>query len=457
MKRSELLFILFGLMSLFQIHAQEHQDHDTSGEPEKLSHLITKGKIEGHIRNYFMSTWNQGELKDYYTDAFGGAIAFKTRTYKGFEAGVKGIFTYKAFSADLDEPDELTGVAAKWEYQLYDITDPDNFNDLDRLEELYLKYQFREGYITYGKLEIEDTPLLNESDGRMKPFAFKGVWLHLENRRHKVNLSWLDRVSPRSTVEWYDFNEALGLVNNGIQPDGEPAHYHHKTSSRGIALMEYTFHRKRLKLQYDHWYLHRVFNTSMLQLEYHPDSWRFGLQYAYQVPDNYQEELSYEERYMQPDENGQVLSALAEYRNSGWLLKASYSRAFASGRFLFPRELGRDHFYTSIQRSRLDGFGDSNIYTLQGGWNFNKRGVFLLTQFTGVYGPEIDNFKFNKYNLDAYHLWNTKFTWHLHDFLEGMSFELLYVRKWNMNNSEPEVVYNLSNLDQLNFIVNYEF
>lgn len=438
-------------------HAQKHNNPKESQEPEKFSHLFTKGEIEGHIRNYFMATWNQGELKDYYTNAIGGAIAFKTLPYRGVEAGVKGLFTYKGFSADLNDPDPTTGRAAEWEHQLYDITDPYNLNDLDRLEHLYIKYHFQSGYFTYGKMEIEDTPLLNESDGRMKPFAFKGLWLHLEDRRHDLNVSWLDRVSPRSTVEWFDFNEALGIKYNGFQPNGTHADYHEKTESKGIALLNYAYRYKGFRLRYDHWYLHRVFHTGMFNMEYHLPHWRFGMQYALQGADHYQDDLLYEERYLQPDENGQVVSALAEMRRSGWLLKAAWSRAFASGRFLFPRELGRDQFYTSIQRSRLDGFGDSNIFTLQGGYNFKTPGLFLLTQFTGVYGPEVGEFQFNKYDLDSYHLWNTKLTWHLHDFLDGLRFEVLYVKKWNMNNSEPEVVYNLSNLDQLNFIINYDF
>ena len=457
MKKYVLNILVVGFIAVFHAQAQENKETNDGQKLEKLSYLFTRGEIGGHIRNFFMATRNQGELKDYYTDAIGGAIAFKTMPYKGFEAGVKGLFTYTGFSADLNEPDETTGRIAEWEHQLYDITDMENLNDLDRLEHLYISYHFKLGYFTYGKMEIEDTPLLNQSDGRMKPFAFKGVWLHLEDGGHDLELSWIDKVSPRSTTEWYDFNEALGIMNNGYQPDGTHARYYERTESRGIALLDYTYRRKGWKMRYNHWYLHRVFHTGMINAEYNVSGWRFGGQYALQVPDGSLEELSYEERYMQPEETGQVMSALSEFRVSGWLFKAAYSRAFSSGRFLFPRELGRDQFYTSIQRSRLEGFGDSHVYTLQAGWNFNTRDMFLLTQFTGVHGPEVGNFEFNKYNIDAYHLLNTKLTWRLRDYLDGLRLEFLYVHKWNMNNDEPEVVFNQSNFDQFNVIINYDF
>ncbi|WP_224491060.1 hypothetical protein [Robertkochia flava] len=457
MKRPQFFLIVLVLIGIFQNHAQEKDVPRESQDLQKLTHLFTRGKLEGHIRNYFMLTHNQGNLKDYYTDAVGGSIAFRTMPINGFEAGVKGLFTYSAFSADLNAPDPITGGTAKWEHQLYDITNPYNLNDLDRLEHLYLKYRFSSGYVTYGKMEIEDTPLLNESDDRMKPFAFKGVWMHLDQRGHTLDLSWIDRVSPRSTVEWFDFNEAIGIEDNGYQPNGTPAHYHERTESRGIALLNYEYRYDHWRFRYNHWYLHRISNTGMLHLEYDIPGWRFGMQYALQTPDHFQAALPYAERYMQEGEQGQVFSSMAEFRRSGWMVNASFSKAFASGRFLFPRELGRDHFYTSVQRSRLDGFGDAAVFTLRGGWDLHQKGMFLLTQFTGVYGPEVGDYRFNKYNLDSYYLWNTKFTWHLHNFFEGLNLELLYVRKWNRNNSTPEVVFNSSNLGQLNFIVNYEF
>ncbi len=84
-----------------------------------------------------MTTLNQDDLKDYYTNAIGGTISFKTKRYKGFELGVKGIFTYRGFASGLNESDGITGRVAKWEHKLYDVNDFNNFNDLDRLEKLY--------------------------------------------------------------------------------------------------------------------------------------------------------------------------------------------------------------------------------------------------------------------------------------------------------------------------------
>jgi len=448
------LCYIFLLLLYNPLIAQEKGHH---AEVRNLKEVFTQGHVEGHIRNFFMSTFNEGDLKDYYTNAIGGAIAFKTEEYKGFELGVKGIFTYKGFSSDLNEPDETTGRVSKWEHELYDITDLENFNDLDRLEELYIKYYFKKGYFAYGKLAIEETLLLNESDGRMKPFAFKGFWLNLNKNKHVFNISWLDRVSPRSTVEWYDFNEAIGLVYNGYQPNGELANYHEKTNSKGLISLQYETEFDNLDVRANHYYLHHIFSTSLLELDFCMNNWFFGLQYAVQFPDGFQNNLLYQERYIQPNENGQVLSSKIGHKSEHWYLGISYTKSFDTGRFLFPRELGRDHFFTSISRSRLEGFGDANVFTLSGDYDFNIDRFQVAIEFTEVFGPETDNFKFNKYNLDEYYQINTRIHYELEGFFECLNFDLLYVFKENKNTDDAVNIFNRSNFHQINFVTNYIF
>ncbi len=77
--------------------AAQSQEKDEAVKVRQLITIFEKAEVEGHIRNYFMSTINEGSLKDYYTNATGGAIGIKTLAYKGFRIGVKGIFTYQTF------------------------------------------------------------------------------------------------------------------------------------------------------------------------------------------------------------------------------------------------------------------------------------------------------------------------------------------------------------------------
>lgn len=173
-----LFWLVFLSVFSLSVHLSQAQEkvRDTT-----LISILKEGKINVHVRNYFMNTINTNG-KDYYTDAIGGSLSYESKAYKGFSIGVAGIFTYKAFSSDLNEPDSTTGMIAKWEHELYDIHQPDNYHDLNRLEELFLKFEWHHSYISYGKIPIEHTPLLNKSDGRMKPFAFQGMWLHYQQK-----------------------------------------------------------------------------------------------------------------------------------------------------------------------------------------------------------------------------------------------------------------------------------
>lgn len=446
-----LLFFLLGVVAFAQHPADPP-------EMNRLKDLFTKGHIDGRIRNYFMATVNEGELSDYLASAVGGTMRYESPEYFGFHFGAAGIFTYKVFTSDLNDPDPITGGISRWEHELFDILDTDNFNDLDRLEELYLQYRFSRGHVTYGKLEIEDTPLLNRSDERMKPFAFKGVWIHYRPGKNQVmRLAWLDRISARSTVEWFDFNEGIGLTDNGYQPDGHPAEYHEHQESSGVALLGYEREFRDLDLRFHHWYIHHIGHTGWLELNYHLKDWELGLQYALQAPDRFQRGLEYEQRYLQPGEHGQVLSGRLCWKPLSWEFRAAYTHAFSSGRFLFPRELGRDQFFTSIPRSRLEGFGNVDVLTLSGDYRFSTDGLSAGVAFTSLFGAKVDGFEFNKYNLDAYRQWNAHLAYNFHGFLDGLGIELLYIHKENMHDTRPEVIFNNSNFHQFNLVTNFTF
>ena len=57
----------------------------------------------------------------------------------------------------------------------------------------------------------------------------------------------------------------------------------------------------------------------------------------------------------------------------------------------------------------------------------------------------------------AYQLFNLKLDYAFTGFLEGMHMLVMYVYKENINNSEPDVIFNRSNFHQINFITNFEF
>lgn len=150
---------------------KQNQTEDTTS----LLHAFKKGQIHGHFRYYFMATDNKAGLSDYYANAIGGGIKYETAPFKRFQFGVSGFFVFNIGSSDLARPDPKTNQLNRYELGLFDVEDPTNRRDIDRLEELYLKYSWKQSHITFGK-QLINTPFINLQDGRMRPTEVGGLY-----------------------------------------------------------------------------------------------------------------------------------------------------------------------------------------------------------------------------------------------------------------------------------------
>ena len=435
------------------IIAQEGHAKDTLENKSLISYL-KEGEIGGHIRNYFLMTENHNG-NDYYANAIGGVLSYETKSYKGFQLGVSGIFTYKLFSSDLNKPYNQTHKSSRWEQELFDVNHKDNFKDLDRLEELYIKYHWKNSYIAYGKIPVEYTPLLNKSDGRMKPFAFQGGWVHHKDEQFQANVAWIHKVSPRSMTEWFPMGDVIGFADNGYLPNGEKADYEETTHSQGLAIVHLGRKFKNINVNFWNFHLDKFINTSWLQLEYSKQHWQAGMIYSYQIPHPNQKELAYENRYIQPSEKGQVASFMLKYKTQASQIRVAYSKSFESGRYLFPKELGRDQFYTSMSRSRIEGLGGVDVFAI--GYQHNWKHLFLNIDATTTHGAVTGDYELNKYNVDDYYQINTRLHYEFSNFLKGLHIELLYVWKQNKNEHSTQLVAQRSDYNQINLITNFNF
>ncbi len=431
-----------------------------------LKDFFILGHAQGHIRNFTMATIHEGELQDYWTNATGGALKYETAEWYGLSLGVKGIFTYNTISSDLNEIDPLTGRSAIWEKELYDVLRPEEKYDLDRLEELYVKWRVGRSYLAYGKLDIDQGPLLKRRDGRMKPFVYRGFWSEFnEFEGHRLRLGWIDGVSPRGMTEWFDMNDAIGINGNGRQPDGTAADYHGSSGIKGIGVIGYeNSQTENLKLNIWNYYFDRQSDISWLQADYKKENVIAGFQYVHQRSLSTQSSLSYEERYMQSDETANVLSVLLGFQNnkSGVEISAAYLKAFDTGRFLFPRELGREDFYVSQPRSWVDGFGDTDIYSLRfrfrkdikyhGSWNID-------TRIAKIDAPAPAEAQFNKYGIPSYYQLSLFPRYTFSNLLDGLDVGLLYVWKMSQGGLDlsPQQQFYRTDLHNLNLIANINF
>ncbi|MDX5345604.1 MAG: porin, partial [Hymenobacteraceae bacterium] len=413
----------------------------------------------GHIRNYLMATWNKGELQDHYANALGAQLGYKTATYKNFHFGLAGLFTYNTFSSDIAEPDPVSGKLPRYELELFDLEDPENRDDLDRLDELYLDYHSRYFRATAGRFSF-NSPFINPQDGRMKPYSVQGVRVQVPYQ-HKalLTLAWLDHFSPRSTVSWYRAEEVIGIYSLGVDENGNRSGYKHHISTKGVAVASLQF-KPNAKLQAETWnyWLENISNTSYGRAVYavNPNI-KMGAEalYQFQVGNGGNAEAA--KTYF-PDQEQWVLGSMLAFEPQNWHLSLNYLHLGSGGRFLFPKEFGREQFFSTLSRGRLEGLGNSDALTLKARRYF-KNQFSVEVGITKTWLPAPTNFRYNKYGYDD--SWTGVADIHYKPTLErlkGFQFRLMYVARFSPNTSLPlENTYYKTNFHHLNFVTQLSF
>ena len=434
-------------------------DSDTS-HIDNVKEFFSRGRVSGHVRYYFMSTITPGELSDYYANAAGGTIRYQTASWKGFKLGVGGNFIYNIGSSDLEEHDPISYRTARFERQLFDITDPGNKYDLDRLEELFINYSNSWATITLGKHALY-TPLVNTQDGRMKPYLVEGLWADVIPSDHWVlHAGFITKVSPRSTVSWYRLEDAIGLYGQGVNPDGTPSGYRGNIRSNGMAIAGLEYNKKNLSVQFWNYYLDNIVNSAFTQVEYKYNAWFSGVQYLREDALHSGGSEQVEESYYPVDQSTNMVSFRLGRRVKSLTFSANFTHIFDSGRFLFPREFGREQFYTTIGRGRVEGMGDAQTVMLKGMWVPARHPELSIEIDAGrTFTPGAANTELNKYVVDSYDQYNLDVSYHFQGIWQGLTVRFLYVHNRLLDGgySSPTLIHNRHNYHHFNFITNIYF
>lgn len=459
LKISGLFFFIVFPGSLFA-----QKDQDVKADTNTLVHFLKRGKFDGHARTFFMSTINEGRLSDYYALATGAGIGYHTAEWKGLSAGMSGVFIFNVASSDLDKADSLCNQKNRYEIGLFDITNPGNKTDLDRLEELYIRYRIKNTRLIMGRQFI-NTPFINKQDGRMRPTVVEGIYLHSKIKNNwAVELGWLTRMSPRTTVSWYDIGESIGIYSPGVNTDGTKSEYPGNTNSKGIAIAGVQFKNKLILLQAWDTYIENIMNTVLLQPEIRfpaneKNKYVAGVQYVYQnsTGDGGHTEIS--KRYYEKGSHTWAMASRVGYETSDWKINLNYLHISNHARFLMPREWGREPFYTFLPRERNEGLGAVNAWTINNELiTKNKQWKFGLS-YGQYYVPQPDNFRLNKYGLPSYQQLNVAADYNFKGFFKNMNIQLLLVWKGKLDNEavNAKYIFNRVNMLNSNLVLNYHF
>ena len=423
------------------------------------------GTTHGHFRYMFMSTHNQGDLQDFAANAAGGGLRFESARFHGFKIGVSGFYIFNVGSYNLQNPDPRTGSLSRYEIALFDITDVHNTEDMDRLEELFINYRWGRTEIAYGKILL-NTPFINLQDGRMRPTGVEGLYVHTEvNERTKLEGGFIHRFSPRSTIRWYNTGESIGVHPLGFDVFGQPSRYQENVRSSGVGILG--IHQnlgKNWDMHAWNFFIENVMNTAMFQFDAkyprnHSESWILGFQALAQHGVGNGGNAEPELAYAPPNHQAYTFGGRIGWKSSSWTSSLNFNRITGHGRYLHPREWGREFFYSFIPRERSEGMGDLTAVSTKILYQKPKSNLKTELAVGYVQTPHPENHALNKYGIPTYTHINLDFHYDHKGILKGLETSLLLMTKIRSTNDPVPVdfIMNRVNLFHTTLALNYHF
>jgi hypothetical protein len=441
------------------------KESEDSRDSSSILYALKSGKTQGHFRYFFSSTDNSGVLTDYYANAFGGGLRYESGKFHGFQLGTSGFYVFNIGSSDLAKVDSTTNQVNRYELGLFDIQNPANRNDIDRLEEFFLKYSYRNSFIRFGR-QLINTPFINLQDGRMRPTSTEGLWFEF-NEVKKLELSggWIYAISPRSTAKWFRAAESVGVYAMGVSTNGKKSNYANQLQSDGVLMFGAKYKSKKW-LTITTWDLlfENVMNTAFVQsdLEFSNKkntTFLASFQAIRQDAINQGGNPDVDLTYIDQGAKSNAFGAKAGIRKGKVEFTLNYNRIFDSGRYLMPREWGRDPFFTFLSRERNDGLGDVHALVGKFAIILPKNGVKINIGGGYFKLPDVKNFRLNKYGLPSYSQLNIDARYEFKGVFKGLEGQLLYVMKFNQGETYNDLRYTFNKVDMslLNVVLNYHF
>jgi hypothetical protein len=458
MKTFLTLFIL--LVSAIENFSAAQDAKDSAS----LKSFFKKGNFSFNARTFFMNTLNEGVLKDDAALAAGAGIRYETPVWKGFSAAMGGFFIYNIVSTNLTRKDSLSGQKNRYEIGLFDITDPTNKTELDRLEELYIRYHFKQISLIAGRQFI-NTPFINKQDGRMRPTSVEAISIKSSiKNKWLIDAIWIKRVSPRTTVSWYNIGESVGIYSPGVNPDGTKSTYPGNTFSKFVLVNGIQFKNEKLQVQLWNTYVENISNTILFQPEYkflitNKSKLLTGLQFIYQNASGNGGNENISKTYYEPGNHTWIIGSRFGFEHKNWKADINYIHMSSDYRFLIPREWGREPFYTFMARERNEGLGNVNGFKL----NYEILSKNKQWKFSLAYGrynlPPVNDYRLNKYGMPSYQQLNFQTDYQFTGFLKNFDLQMLLAWKGNIakQNLQPSNIINKVNMLNTNFVVNYHF
>ncbi len=452
------------IADVFVVQSQGPVDGPSSEGNEKSFHWIEDGKFTGQVRNFFMATTNFGKLKDWYAWSTGGNLGYQSARFHGLGFGAK-LYASVGVVGNTNEVDPSTGKGSRYEVGFFDFTERDN-REIALVGEAYLDYE-RDGHLLWlGRHKLK-SPLFNPQDGRMIPTLAQGIWYkNTALKGISAQAGFLSHVAPRSAKGWLSIEDSFGIYPRGRNRDGTPSGYSQNTSSKGLFIGHLGYKNQLIELNGWNYLTENVFNALYSEFYVRPQfagiDWSYGIQYVGESRLNDGGNADPSLSYFQDAQSHAYGAQLRGTTQSKWTMSLNYNRITGHGRFLFPREWGRESLFVFQKRERSEGSG--SLHALMGElgktWKLKDRGKLSSKIGYGhYYRTDPQQASLNKYAFPSLYHANWDTFYHFSGPLKGLVAELLITYKGSLGNdhNNPAFIQNKVDMINWNFALNYNF
>lgn len=420
-----------------------------------------KAAPDVHVRMYWMSTSYPDTYKDDYALGTSLKLGAKLNYTKNLEFRVGYRISANLWSSNLTQPDPVSGGIARYEPGLFDLLNPED-KFFGNLETLSLTYSKNNWGISAGRMAI-NTDWINGQDGRLDPNAIEGgkLWYATESK-WKFTAWGIGKVSVRGTSEWLGVGESIGVFPVARGVDGKPSQYGGNTHSDWIGIAEVDKKWKGLDLHVSNTFVQNISNTLWTQLQRNwstgnpSEKWLVGIQAGFQAGLGNGGNSDPSLQYKNPEDLNWTFSTRLGYSISNWNFHLNYTKTGGDGRWLSPREWGKDAWYTFIPRERNEGNQSFDALVAYSEYHFEKANLTAFVHLGFYWLPDITDPKANKYNSSSYRQLNVGLKYKP-SFIDKLDGQLLVMNKEQLGNEQlkPGQEYNKIGMIHVNAIVNW--
>ena len=203
-----------------------------------------------------------------------------------------------------------------------------------------------------------------------------------------------------------------------------------------------------------------VMNTAMGEINTSfGDQYNFyqGLMFIHQNAINDGGNADPTKTYLLKGAQSNVISAQFGLKYARINTSINYTHITGDGRYLSPREWGKDPFYTFMPRERNDGLGKVHAVVIKSSVTFFKERFKTAIAYGFFSLPDVKDYRLNKYGMPSYHQVNLDLSYAFTKAFKGLECKFNAALKRDAGETYDNLKYIYNKVNMVNMSLTLDF